>query len=87
MQKSERLQSAIDQALTNDNDMLIVSKTNEITISLSKCQPNFIPITIDGQVIDRVQSTKLVGVYIQDDLKWDSHVEYIVKKSNQNYTS
>ena len=57
------------------------SKTNEMTILFSKCQPDFIPITIDCQVIDRVQSTKLVGVYIQDDLKWDSHVEYIVKKS------
>ena len=74
----------MDQALawTTYNDMLINnSKTNELTISFSKRQPDFIPLRVDGHVIDRVQSTKLVGVYIQDELKWDSHVEYIVKKS------
>ena len=83
-EKSDRLQRAIDQALawTTDNDMLINhSKTNEMIISFTKCKPEFTPITIEGQEIDSVQSTKLVGVYIQDDLKWDSHVDYIVKKS------
>ena len=61
-EKSDRLQRAIDQtfAWTTDNDMLIThSKTNEMTISFTNCQPELTPVTIEEE-IDSVQSTKLL---------------------------
>ena len=56
-------------------------KTHELLISFQKHPPNPPPIQIDGQSIDRVCSAKLVGIHIQDDLKWDVHVQEMLKKA------
>ena len=80
---STRLQTSIDQTTqwTHDNDMKInTQKTHEMVISFQKEKPNPPPIMIDGENIDRVTVTKLVGPHIQDNLKWDTHIENIVKK-------
>ena len=39
------------------------------------------PISMENTVIERVSSYKLLGVYIDDDLRWNSHVDYIYKKA------
>ena len=36
---------------------------------------------IDGTVIDRVQSYKLLGLHISNDLTWNSHCETAYKKA------
>ena len=41
------------------------------------------PITIYGNQIERVSSHKLLGVVIQDDLKWCNHIEMITKKGSK----
>ena len=33
-------------------------------------------------VVECVKSYKLLGVYIDNDLKWNSHIDYIVKKKS-----
>ena len=38
------------------------------------------PIVVGGNSIERVMAYKLLGVYISNDLKWNHHVEHIVKK-------
>ena len=40
-------------------------------------------LKILGNDIERVSSYKLLGVYISNDLKWNQHVEYIVKRANK----
>ena len=44
--------------------------------------PNFSvrPICIGDSVVECVKSYKLLGVYIDNDLKWNSYIDYIVKK-------
>ena len=39
------------------------------------------PLMIDGTVIDRVQSYKLLGLHISNDLTWNSHCETAYKKA------
>ena len=78
------MQNAIDSIShwTKTNDMQInAQKTHELLISFQKHPPNPPPIQIDGQSIDRVCSAKLVGIHIQDDLKWDVHVQEMLKKA------
>ena len=49
-----------------------------------KNQPDFQPITIYGNQIERVSSHKLLGVVIQDDLKWPNHIDMIKKRAQPN---
>ena len=37
-------------------------------------------LTIQGQVIDKVNETKFLGVMVDDKLSWASHINYISKK-------
>ena len=80
---NRRLQIAMDEAVkwTQENSMVLnPTKTYEMVISGRKAStiPN---ITIENKPIERVVVTKLVGVHIQSDLKWDTHVSYMVSKA------
>ena len=39
------------------------------------------PISIANQNVERVRTYKLLGVIISDDLKWNTHVEYVITKA------
>ena len=39
------------------------------------------PIIIGNNVIEQVKSYKTLGVILSNDLKWNSHADYIVKKT------
>ena len=51
--------------------------------------PNFSvrPICIGDSVVECFKCYKLLGVYIDNDLKWNSHIDYIVKKSSKKLYS
>ena len=40
-------------------------------------------LTLDGAVLERVNSYKLLGVLHRENLKWNSHVKAVVKKANK----
>ena len=52
-----------------------------MNITFSK-DTSFDPITIDSEPIETVTTSKLVGVYLQSDLKWNTHVNSIIKKAH-----
>ena len=41
------------------------------------------PLRIGSEVVERVKSHKLLGVWHQNNIKWSLHVESIVKKANK----
>ena len=45
----------------------------------SNCLIN--PIIIGGNVIKRVNTYKILGVIMDNDLKWNGHVDYIAEES------
>ncbi|PIK44758.1 hypothetical protein BSL78_18363 [Apostichopus japonicus] len=60
---------------------LNVSKTKELIIDLrraNKIVPE--PVVIDSKTVDRVTEYKYLGVVMDDQLKWDAHVEYVAKR-------
>ena len=69
---------------SRDNDMCLNrTKTKEMIICFKK---DYVPppnIIIDDEVIEQVNTFKLLGVIITSDLKWSSHVDYITKKVSQ----
>ena len=58
-------------------------KTHELTINFSRSRPQFSPIKIDNIEIDTVNQAKLVGITIQDDLKWDHNTDNILNKARK----
>ena len=64
------------------NMRLNPTKCKEVHINFlrnSNCLIN--PIIIDGNVIKSVNTYKILGVIMDKDLKWNSHVDYIIKKA------
>jgi hypothetical protein len=65
---------------------LNLSKTNLILFRSNKKQPPLTPndLIIDDKTIPQVSSTKFLGVYIDQHLKWKVHIEEINKKITKN---
>ena len=58
-------------------------KSKELNIYFAKSPPILQPLTIDNVPLDCVKSTKLLGISIQSNLKWDLHVGTICRKASK----
>ena len=70
----------------------VVSDIHIFSIDPAKCKemlidfmhrPNFTlsPIVVGNNIIKRVSSYKILGVFIASDLKWNNHIDYRCKKA------
>ncbi|KAI3376743.1 hypothetical protein L3Q82_000086 [Scortum barcoo] len=67
-----------------DNNLLLnVSKTKEIVVSFQRGHTQHHPLTIDSAAVERVSSTKFLGVHISDDLSWTTNTASLAKKAQQ----
>jgi hypothetical protein len=72
----------------DENSMRInTKKTKEMLINFSKSldRTKVSPLTINGSLIERVSSFKLLGVIFSSDLSWSQHVSYILNKVAKRY--
>ncbi len=51
-------------------------------ITFEKNPPPILTLNINGIAIERVKSSKLLGIIISDDLKWHLHVDSICSKAS-----
>ena len=58
-------------------------KCKELRISFKKNPGTYENITINGNTIDVVRSVKILGVTLQSNLKWNEHINNIVKKASK----
>ena len=58
---------------------LNISKTNFLVISRNRVNEN-VSVVIDNEAIDRVREIKYLGVIIDDKLKFNSHIDNVIKK-------
>ena len=68
------------------------SATNNMRLNLQKCstmdvcfcrnQVGWVVLTLQDASLQRSETLKLLGVFIQSDLKWNTHVQYMVKRAN-----
>ena len=83
---SSKLQESADDIVSwcVENKMIInEKKTKEMIINFAK-KPSTIPdLLINDQVIERVSSTKLLGVTISKTLSWEEHINNITGKASQ----
>lgn len=56
-------------------------KCNELRVSFVRSSPSNDLIEINGSKVSAVSVVKLLGVYFQDNLKWNTHVTETIKKA------
>ena len=59
------------------------SKSKELRISFSRSPPDFEPIVVNSKELECVHKAKMLGVTFSVDLKWNAHVDEVVKKVNK----
>ena len=57
------------------------SKCKEFRVDFSKSTLAPDPVLINGEHIELIKKGKLLGLTISDDLKWNAHVESVIKKA------
>ena len=73
----------LQQWATVNNMVFNVKKTKEIVFHFGEDQNNFPSAAIGDDIIEQVPQAKVLGVTIQSDLKWNSHITNIIKKANK----
>ena len=62
-------------------------KCKEMLINFLQDQPDVPRLCIDGLPLELVQSFKVLGLTLNDKLKWQENVEIMVKRRPNAYTS
>ena len=67
-----------------DNDMqLNHSKCKELIISFAKNKPQLHPLLLQDYSMVPVLSTKIWGIHLSSDLRWNLHIEHTVTKASK----
>ena len=67
-----------------DNNLTLnVEKTKEIVVDFRRAHTQHPPLTINGVAVERVSSTKFLGVHITEDLSWKTNTASLAKKAQQ----
>ena len=84
--QESNIQNAVDTFSTRatvNKFELNEPKCKELRISFSNKSASFDPIVVNGKDIDVVPKSKVLGLTLSSNLKWDNHVDEIVKKSRK----
>ncbi len=68
---------------SDTNLSLNVEKTKEIVVDFRSVHTQHAPLTINGATVERVSSTKFLGVHITEDLSWTNNTVALAKKAQQ----
>ena len=60
-----------------------VRHCKELSISFARVERDFPPEVIDGLNIKVVESAKLLGLTISNDLTWNTHLTEVIKKASK----
>ncbi|KAL0149688.1 hypothetical protein M9458_054971 [Cirrhinus mrigala] len=58
-------------------------KTVEMTVDIRRNPPALLPLTIMDSTVTSVETFRFLGTTITQNLKWDNHIDLIVKKAQQ----
>ncbi|TWW53209.1 hypothetical protein D4764_0188360 [Takifugu flavidus] len=64
-----------------NNLFLNIEKTKEMVIDFRRRPPQYPPLTINGAAVERVSSTKFLGVHISENLTWTTNTTQLARKA------
>ncbi|KAK3516851.1 hypothetical protein QTP70_024904, partial [Hemibagrus guttatus] len=68
-----------------NNLELNMLKTMEMIVDFRRNTPALPPLTIMNSTVPTVESFRFLGTTISQDLKWDTHIDSIIKKAQQRF--
>ncbi len=75
--------SALTKWCQENHLSLNINKTKELVVDFRRQSREHTPITIDKTPVERVNSFKLLGIHITEDLTWSAHTDAVLKKAHQ----
>ena len=84
--KTSSAQKLVDEVTTwssTNKFQLHPKKCKEMRISFSRLLPKYDNLLIDTDTIQIVDSFKLLGMTINKDLKWNTHIDLLIKKASK----
>ena len=73
----------ICQFATERGMRLNPKKCREMVINFLQFQPTQLGPLLMGSVVKRVNSYKILGIHVTNDLSWNEHIDYVFKKANK----
>ncbi len=83
---TSNIQESVDIAISwsEENNMCINSEEMLICFCKDERHKESVPnLHVNGDIIERVSASKVLGVIVSDDLSWNAHVESIVTKAGK----
>ena len=80
------IQDVVNEIFTwtiNNKRKLNISKCKEIIVDFAEDNRPFQPLIVSGNPITLVESDNILGLIVQNNLKWNLHVDHIVKKASK----
>jgi hypothetical protein len=59
------------------------TKCKELRIGFCKPRAMFDPIIVNGEILEVVDSAKILGLSISNNLKWNNHIGQIISKARK----
>ena len=67
----------------SNNMMLNAGKCHVMRIDFGKTQLPPLNVELGSQILEEVNAVKILGIFVQSDLKWNSHVSNMLVKANR----
>ena len=67
----------------HNNLSLNVEKTKAIVVDFRRAHTQHPPLTINGAAVERVSSTKFLGVHVSEDLSWTTNTTSLARRAHQ----
>ena len=76
-------QSTVNNITENEQVELNAKKCNEMIVDFRKSKTVIPSVCIGQQPIAGVKTFKLLGLWMNDNLNWETNTEYIIKKATK----
>ena len=80
------IQPAVDEMVVwsdQNRFQLHPTKSKELRIDFSKQPRCFQPIQVEGRQLEVVKTAKILGLVVSNDLKWNAHIDAVLKKASK----
>ena len=66
------------------NQLIINLSKTHLMLFTNRPRPESISLTVDNQTINEISETKFLGVFVDNKLRWDAHINHISQKVSKS---